>query len=257
MEMNLWTPGIVHFMEDASAQTRYFRELGGIVKAAVPAGSYLCDAGCGMGQLAIELAPWAGGIEAVDRSVNAISYLSGRLAMLGVTNVAPIASEMQRVRPMRTYDYMVFSLSMGVEDAYGCARALGVQRFCVVNKVHARMDAERARTATALGHGAPGWQPRQLTPRPRRPIVYDFAAELKRLKRHGYRCSGREVELEFGQPFKSLDEAQWYYRIFRNHTYPGGIDKYLLASQLEHHEGAAFPWYLPIQRHLAVFECEL
>jgi SAM-dependent methyltransferase len=246
MEMNRWTPEIVHFMEDASVHTGYFRALGDIVKQQVPEGGRLCDAGCGLGQLAIELSPWAERIDAVDYSINAISYLAGRVALLGVTNVAPVFNNIHRAVAHDPYDYMMFVLSLGVEEAYAAAAELGVERFLVINKVHRLMEADRARAGSdRLG-----------APTDKRPIVYDFATTIAELNAEGYACSGYELDLEFGQPFRSLAEAQLYFRLFRTRSYPQGITIEELQDVLEPGSNDRFPWYLPVTRHLAIFLCE-
>jgi hypothetical protein len=118
------------------------------------------------------------------------------------------------------------------------------------------MQADRIRPGEEAQATDETGRPTTQAPDLKRPIVYDFEATLAHLQQSGYNCNGYELDLEFGQPFRTLEEAQLYYMIFRTRSYPGGISLPELEQLLQHRPGDRYPWYLPITRHLAIFHCQ-
>lgn len=283
MRMSRWTPEIVRFMEDAARFTPYFSTIAALVRAVMPEGGLLCDAGCGMGQLSRELAPWAGRIDAIDASPAAIAYVRAHLRGPACERIAPrvgdFASLGARHGQEPVYDCMAFSLSASPREAWRIARDACGGTVVVVNKIKNLMKGDGA--ACAVRAGGPGardgaedaredawgagggcaWaaergvDARGVGPArdaAARPVMADFAGEVFALRREGFACEGREFVLEYGQPFRNLDDAQAYYRIFRDRSFPQGVSKEHLATLLERTDNAEFPYYLPIARHVGV-----
>ena len=234
MRMSRWTPDIVRFMADAAERGTYFRELARLAEGLVPRGGRVLDAGCGMGQLSLELAGWAGRVDAVDRSPEAVSYLEGRARALGAENVKPACADMFALaRPPqgeRPFDLAVFCLSASFADAYAASARVGAARVLVVNKIHAE---------------SPGT----------RPVVGSLAQGLARARELDPRCRAAELELDFGQPLRSLEDAVRYFGLFRTHTYPWGVTEAQVERLLTPTDDPEFPWWLPVRRRLAAYWC--
>ncbi|MDR1185510.1 MAG: hypothetical protein LBK67_12055 [Coriobacteriales bacterium] len=257
MRMSAWTPQILYFLENASYNSTYFRGLAAIVKEHTTPKDYLCDAGSGMSQLSVELSPYVRRIDATDCSMNAVSYTSGRLAFLGIRNIAPIHANLLNYQPDERYDLMVFSLSLSVEDAYSAAQGRCRGHFLVINKVHRLMEEDRRKTDCRIaGSGGNNGDTRQLFLK-QRPLVYDFQTHLDKLHAAGKNCTGKQISLRFDQPFKNLDEAHLFFRLFRNKSYPNGLSDGQLLKLLIETEDSPYPLRLPITRHLAIFSCFL
>lgn len=234
MRMSRWTPEIVRFMEDASAYTPYFDAMAAAVRRFAPSCERVCDAGCGMGQLSFALAPYAGHVDAVDRSARAVGYVRRQARERGAHAVRPIRADVASLRPEQPYDLMVFSLSASLDAALSLARPRCVGTLVVVNKVH---DA------------APDGTPR--------PHVHDFAHSLAGVNAAGIPCTGTELSLEFGQPFRSLADAARYCALFRTRDFPADPSRADLAALLDETGDDVFPYYLPVRRRLALFALDL
>lgn len=166
MRMSSWTPDVIRFMEDASSHTPYFDEIAAAVLRHAGSTARVCDAGCGMGQLAFALAPHAGRVDAVDRSPRAIAYVRAQAEARGLRTVRPRRADVASLRPAEPYDLMVFSLSASLEDARAAARCRCRGTLVVINKMHgAPPEAVRAPPARAR----PRAQPARLA-RARRPL---------------------------------------------------------------------------------------
>lgn len=245
MRMSSWTPQILQFMEDATTQTDYFKRLASIIKRSVPKGGYVCDAGCGMGQLSFELSEHARCVDAVDISLNALSVVVNRAALGGYHNVIARFADFSELRSPVAYDCMVFCLSTSIHNALDIASHNGTGRVVVINKVHKRMEADRQME-----------NPRPFT-RERRPIVYDFEATCEEMAKRGHSFEACELTLDFGQPFRDLSQAKLFFDLYRKRSYPKGITHEELSTLLVKRNNEAFPYYLPIDRHLALFSLDV
>ena len=69
--MAFWDADTIRFMIDACEHAPYNRELAAYIGPRLAPGAHVCDAGCGLGYLSLELARHAGRVTAVDRSPEA------------------------------------------------------------------------------------------------------------------------------------------------------------------------------------------
>lgn len=245
MRMSSWSPQVIRFMEDASAFTTYFKELARVIRANPRSDGYVCDAGCGMGQLSFELAHRAQRIDAIDRSVQAIAHLNRRLDTSEHANIFPALGDIARNQPATPYDLMVFCLSASPEAALEIAQTQCSGDLIVINKIHSKMEADRSQ------HGKARTDPGK------RPLVYDFEQSVAGMRARGMECNASELTLDFGQPFRTLDDAALYFRLFRTRNYPAGISSNQLMELLTETDDETFPYYLPVLRHLAVFSIDV
>lgn len=244
MRMSQWMPEIIRFSEDATSQTSYFKELASMIGQVLSTDDYICDAGCGIGQLAIELSAYVKKIDAVDHSQRAIDALSAKLKSQRTYNVAPKLADFRIHIPEERYDCMIFCLSLDVESAYKIAQDVCASKLIVINKVNESSPVKMAANA------------RIRSSRGRPSHVASVEAIQKRLSKKRIPCNVKNIHLEFGQPFRDLIDAEYFFRIYRNKKYPDGISQEELNSILEFRENSPFPYYLPIERHLVIFEIE-
>ena len=249
MRMSAWTPDIVRFMEDASRCTAYFSTVAREACRGLAPGSRVCDAGCGMGQVSFELARLGMDVTAVDASAEALGHASHRnFDGRGARPVFCRQDYTAHAAAASPYDRMVFCLSASVETAFSAARLNGASSLVVVNKAHARVEAD------CFSIGSSGAvRPAALA----RPVVYEVDECLDELDAKGIVCTAHEEVLEFGQPLRSLEDAALFFSLFRTRRYPRGIDEAELRTALQRREDVEFPYYLPVERRLVFFEVDM
>ena len=54
----IWTEESIAFLRDAAAMSDYYRVIAGKIAPHLPENAHVCDAGCGIGELSIALAPY-------------------------------------------------------------------------------------------------------------------------------------------------------------------------------------------------------
>lgn len=241
MRMSEWTPEVIRFMEDAEQNTAYFNHIASIVRDHTDSNARIADVGCGMGQLSFALANHASNVDAIDISERAIHYVNQRIAHTNCNNIHGVHESMFDWSPSEPYDAMAFCLSASIPDALriGFSRCKGT--LIIVNKIQSKMDTSRQRSGALA------------VERTRRPLVYNFEETLLDLARQGLCFEGREVSIDYGQPFRSLEDARLYYSLFRTRSFPQGVSDEQILAQLDETNDAEFPLYLPVRRHLAVY----
>ena len=243
MRMEEWKPEMVAFARDAAEFTGYYDQLARSIADIVGGGKSLCDAGCGLGYLGSALAGAFDRVDLVDRAPQAVSYAAQLAAARSQGNVFARLGDMFEARGRRDrYDCMVFCTCCVPPQAVrvGLAQCRGT--VVVLNRMEDARVPSRVRPGVRPGDDA----------RARRVTEDRFASIEGALRAQGVRFSSGVFELEFGQPFETLESARRWFALYRNRTYPNGPTDEQLRSHLEPGCGR-WRFYLPKRRRLSLF----
>lgn len=226
--MQRWSEDAIRFMEDASVYGNYHKELVQVLLPFLPENGHVCDAGCGLGHLALELAKVCRRVTAVDASAAA---LKGLMAKTRPVNLSVVHGDIFAMK--ERYDAMVFCyfgkteeiLRIGREQQPG--RILVVRRDCSVHRFSKTPVLRKEHSINGLKQA---------------------------LERDGISFMSRNLSLELGQPFRSREDALHFFELYNK------SDKQILLEDLEDKlvrtRDPVFPWYYPSVREmeLIVFE---
>ncbi|MFR4560231.1 MAG: SAM-dependent methyltransferase [Flavonifractor plautii] len=154
----------------------------------LPPGARVCDAGCGLGGLSLALAPYCRAVVAADLSAEAIRHLEAQPLP---PNVEPRRCDVLADTPEEPYDAMVFCFFGRTDDPPPPG-----------GSVLARWRLKRCGRITAFPGG--------------RPPPAGLEELCRALKEKGILYQSRVLELDMGQPFRSLEDAAVF-----PHTQPG------------------------------------
>ena len=219
-----WTPEMIRFMQDAQEHTDYFQKLAQRLSERFPADAHVCDAGCGLGALSIALLPYAQKVTAIDVSAYAIAALKARNSQ-----VEAILGNMNDHLPQEPYDVMIFCFFGSTAEILRWAK-----RQCrgVIQMVKKDWDYHR------------------------------FSLEKHKLERFSCKEAERELsslgipfsvermEMEFGQPLRSLEDASRFFSIYSKDNVPPDLDA--VRARLKEDPKGQFPYYLPSRKHIGV-----
>ena len=231
---------MVHFMEDAAEGTGYFKRVADKVLTYIDDAGYVCDAGCGLGHLSIEMAADCNWVDAIDKAPQAVEVLARMTALRGIRNVNPIVGDYECLAPARPYDAMVFCMSNSIEEAARIAVRACSNRVVVINRVKTpprESSVTNRRGSRTFGKAA----------------ITSFDWKMNTLVKNGIECVGEYFIEEIGQPFRTLESAQQFFDVYRNRDYPDSISKNELVKILEPSQDERWQFYLPIQRQLGLF----
>jgi len=226
--MQRWSEDAIRFMEDASVYGNYHKELVQALLPFLPENGHVCDAGCGLGYLALELAKVCCRVTAVDASSEA---LRGIMAREHPSNLSVIHGDIFAMK--ERYDAMVFCYFGKTEEILRIGREQHPGRILVV-----RRDCSVHRFSK--------------TPVPRK--EHSINGLTQALERDGIPFVSRNLSLELGQPFRSREDALHFFELYNK------SDRRILSEDLDtmliQTGDPVFPWYYPNVREmeLSVFE---
>ena len=224
-----WTPERVRFMADAAAYGTFPETIARAVSGAAQGRAHICDAACGTGWLALELAKSFPRVTAIDASAEALSAL--QKAPLP-ENLEALQADLFAYTPPEPFDAMVFCFFGAMEQTLAIARRCCCGTVVLIKRTH----PERQFAA-----GAPH---RNTT---------TYAEEA--LAARGIPYSARTVTVEMGQPLRTEADALRYLRAYAPH--PEKITPDAAAAQLrpiaDHPD---FCFYLPRKREIGLITFE-
>lgn len=226
--MQAWTPEGMAFLQDAMACCGYYPALARRIAPYLPKQAHVCDAGCGLGGLSVALLPYCRHVTAVDRAAAPLENLRQRAGHDPRLTVRQ--GDIRCLPPETPYDAMVFCLFGNVEEALTVAR-----HQCRGTVLLIRRDYAYHRFSTG-----------------RVPVGFTAADSEDTLRHLGLSYRMERFSLEFGQPFRSLEDAR---RFFRLYDRSGGADPPL--HRLTAGPSAEFPYYLPNRKDLCLLAVEI
>jgi SAM-dependent methyltransferase len=243
----LWNEKTLAWFEAASAYTGFHSRLADVVRPYIEGCETLCDIGCGLGLLDLALAGDVRRAVCIDQSETAIAALNEIIRARGARNVVARTADANGLTE-ECGDAVILSFfgSSGAD----IERFLPLCRKRLILIVHEKSSPTRCANAVAL-------RPRPLGAAE----VTDYLTN-RRLK---FRKT--VAELEFGQPFRSLEDARDFIRIYAaaapdaddadaggqsdwDRLY-GDMERRLVRTGL-----SDYPLYLPKPKRLAVFAAE-
>ncbi len=224
--MEFWTPDMISFMKDAALKTDYFKLIAKKVRQLYPDAKTVCDAGCGTGELSLELSKLFENIIAADLSASAIADLESEIKKREIKNIRAVNCNLledktETIAENSKIDLMIFSFFGRISQAFETAK-----RFNCPNIVIVKRNYKNHRfSLTEI------------------PIEYGRTYK-EELKQYTNDYAEEEFEVEFGQPFKSAEDAVKFFEIYSRDTDRSLLTKENIEKQLNKTEDPVFPLYL-------------
>lgn len=226
--MQRWSEDTIRFMEDASVYGNYHKELTDILLPYLPTHGHVCDAGCGLGHLALELSKVCSKVTAVDASANA---LKGLMARELPHNLSVLHGDVFAME--KNYDAMVFCYFGKTDEILRLAEAGRTDRIIVVR----RDCGAHSFSSTPVLRGNHG-----------------IDSLKERLEERKIPYFSQNISLELGQPFRSFEDALHFFRLYNKSDRP--ISENKLKEKLIPTEKNPYCLYYPSMRdmELIVFD---
>lgn len=232
-----WEKDGIRFMKDASVYTSYNRRLAEEISFYVTKESRICDAGCGLGFLSLALAPFVKEVVSVERDLNALAVLQEACQNNGIGTIRPVCGDVMQLAEEECFDAMVFCFFGETNEILSMAK-----KHCRGTVIAIKKNYSRHRFS--VGEHA---------------CLHDgYEQAKKRLSELEIPFEGRELELEFGQPFGSLEDAGRFFALYSQDPEKEGITDEFLKEKLLETGDKTFPYYMPHRRRLGmlIFQAE-
>ena len=184
--------------------------------------AHVCDAGCGVGALSLEMARRGHAVTALDISEIALEQLR-KSAGSAPARIRALCEDARAHTPDTPYDAMIFSFYGGMEECLAIAR-----RCCMGDVFYISRNYDAHRFSVS-----------------RHPVRYGGYREARELlDRLGMAYEAKECALDMGQPFENLDEARRFFMLYSRDD-PALITDAFLTSRLVPSKDKDYPLYLP------------
>lgn len=232
MKLEFWQPDMVRFMVDASEYGDYYQQLTEKMRPWLRTDMHVCDAGSGLGYLSLAMAPYVKQVTAVERHPDAAGVLTENCRKLGIGNVISRCCSIDESLPEEKYDAMVFCFFGGIRQTLELAKqqCRGDVFVFTRNYKNHRFSAGSLPT---------GWD--------------GFPQFKSLLEEQGIPFHLETFAPEFGQPFRTLEDARLFYELYSNDRGPSQLTDEFLRDKLVETGREDFPLYSPHQRNIAFF----
>lgn len=223
-----WTDEIMAFRADADRINHADRFLARQIAAELMGTEHICDAGCGMGFLSVELAKLGFSVTACDHSEDALRFLENRCREEGIQGIETWKGDLFSAEPKEKYDAMVFCFFGRVEEILQAISKQCKGKAFVIKK---------------------DWNTHRFDMK-ERPLKHStFQKTCRELTELGLPYETKSFSLEMGQPLCSVEDGV---RFFAAYDPDGAVPtQEEVAARLEKREGE-FPWFLPSVRPLGM-----
>lgn len=195
-----WNEEKIRFFKDASEYTGYHKNIADSIKPYLKSEWTMCDMGCGLGLLDIQLADSVAHITAVDRNESAIRDYCKRVKNLNISNISAQvgdANEMGRA----FWDVLLLSFFSFYGDNDAMERALARARRRIIMVTFVDEFPEKQRKFSNSN------------------IHETTSAKEAYILGKGYNYEKIITTMEFGQPFRSLDDAREFFHQYSEGEY--------------------------------------
>ena len=225
----VWNEQSVRWFRDASEYTGYHKKLAKILLEYIPSRTSLCDLGCGTGLIDMELAPYFKQITCVDISDQAITAVRQQARELGRNNISAVCKDAAELEGEWE---TVTTLFFGGNDVF--LNYFPMVRDQMILVVHGAREGNFG----PAGHKVSK--------------KFDVKSVKEQLNQQGIKYSLREMELEYGQPLRSLEDAEAFATAYSMPMDKARLDVYLRECLKETGDDR-FPYYLPNKKKLGIF----
>lgn len=225
-----WNEDTIRRYQEANEYTGFFKNIADLIKPRLSPYSSLCDIGCGLGLVDLELCKSIKNITCIDISKEAINALKQNIEERKITNIDAQLMNCDSITDNWDVIYISFFGSRNIEKFLPHCKKL----FAVVN--------------TNNSHG--------ITLEKYKTFHKNTVANVEEaLNLKGIHYSLTNASFEFGQPFVSLEDARQFIKIIS----PGITSEDLgsfLSNQLIKTNEEKYPFFLPNLKPIGLFEID-
>lgn len=230
--MSEWNTDMIRFMEDASSYNSYFSLLARRLSSFIGKNKTVCDAGCGIGQLSLALSPYSKHVTGIDRSRDAIERCERKKAVSDVPNVDFLCTDFDSLGESEVFDVMVFNYFGRMNGIMEIARRHCREKVIIIKKNYREHRFSIGRNPIPEG---------------------EFSDAQNYLRSENIPYTEDLFSAEFGQPFRSLEDALLFFSTYSRDADAGIVNIENIRRRLVETDNPEFPFYLPHMKDSTIY----
>lgn len=232
-----WSPEMIDWYASACEfpENDRNRKLAAAVLETLPPYPSICDIGCGIGALSLELAKKAAKVTAVDINLNALEQLRRSASRSGISGIEIIEGDFKALPPPPHFaDCVVFCMFGNFDYMEYAERWTDGKVIFITDLADRRCFASK----------------------PKRNVKQNVDELRSQLKAAGYRFEESFIRTSFGQPFRNIDDAVNFISCYDRESSRDEIVK-MLYDQVVMTGKKDFPIYLPREKEYLLLTISL
>lgn len=230
------TPQMAYFMKNACEYNSYNAELANLIKLECDDNTEsICDVGCGLGYLSLELSRHFRKVTAVDIDLNAVSILEDNITKRNINNINAICCNAMDYRADKQFDSMVFCFFGAMDDTLRIAFKNCTGKVFIIGR---NWDEHRFSLKNEI---RPHFTTKQKC---------DYLNKLNVPYKLSY------LSTDMGQPLRDEQEAISFFKLYNRSDEQSKIIFDDIKKKLIPSNKADYKYYLPMQKELCVIICE-
>jgi len=232
MEIKWWEGESIRWFLDASRITGFHKTVAGAIIPFLEASDTLCDIGAGLGRLDLYLAPFCKIVSALDTNTGALDVLRQDTNNMGLKNTETIVCNADDVLALqREWDIIMMSFFGQLQSRFSVYKKISKKHIIsIVNTV--RKGELHPKEAADYN----------------RPVVSDIEDFLKS---NSIKYELINLEIEFGQPLKSIEDGVNFVRSFSKNISCKDAKDFIIKNTIK--SCNEFPLYLPNKKPIGIF----
>lgn len=228
--MSLWTDDMIHFMYDASNYCNYHKSLAKKISKFLTKNDNILDAGCGIGSLSDELSLYVNSVTAVDINDNVINFFIKHMK----NQVETFCCDLHNYKFNNKFDTIIFNYFGKVENILKISK-----NYCKRNIVIVSRNTDK-----------PGFSFEDNQTRNHHKSLYKYLDE------NGINYTKLPYEIEFGQPFRTIDDAIKFFNLYRS-TESNEITKNQIENKLISIDNDEYKYYYPHKKKIVIINIDM
>ncbi|MBU4438409.1 MAG: class I SAM-dependent methyltransferase [Acetobacterium sp.] len=225
-----WNENTIKWYQAANDYSGFFKHVADLIAPKIAGHATLCDIGCGLGLVDLELSKNLQSITCIDINKEAIASLNKSIEARQITNIQPRLMNCDTINESWDVIFVSFFGSRDLEKFLPYCKKL----FAIVDqKKECKPYLEKYRSFHRN--------------------TYDNVKQQLSQKAINYSCT--EVTLEFGQPLVSLDDAKNFIKTNYAAVNDEDLNRFL-SQQLIETNNPDYPYYIKKNKSLGIFEIE-
>ena len=233
--MFIWTNETIQFYKDAAQFNKYHEVLRGMIAPFIAEEDHVLDLGCGLGFLSLELAQICEKVTAIDHEERVLHLLQEGVTRKNIANIHVQKQIWEDISHTAQWDVVLASFFGKLPEDMDKLLQMCKKRVIVISS----------------NGSSPEFLPntkKRLSRKTTREAV-DILQDTHRITHY------EEGVLEFGQPFKTKDEAFEFVAHYREE-----VDEKMIKRHLEKYlvaiDEVDFSFYLPNQKNIGIYVVE-
>jgi cyclopropane fatty-acyl-phospholipid synthase-like methyltransferase len=225
-----WNADTIRWYLNANEYSGFYNKIAATVAPGLSGYRSLCDFGCGLGLFDFAVSSLFETIECVDINETALASINERAALSGITNITTRLNDCYQISGAWDVAYMSFFGSRELDTFLPmCKKLIAVVATTSESEMFP-MKHKRYQKNTVSG-----------------------SEKYLKEKHIPYKLTLKQ--LEFGQPFTSVDDARRCVRSYVPEISETELEEYL-KRRLKETRGEVYPYFIPRTKSFGIFEID-